>query len=129
MKEISFNMESGSPEGGALSRCLLSQLPLHSRAGGILLYLPGQEEGRPPCPATTQPMRSHRYSANEKSSQPETLALLLQWTFVQNSPSQLLFLCKSKPFSSVLWTSLWYSTVCISQIAIPQSFPINSLFS
>ena len=98
----------------ALKRVLSStatHCSLHSSTGRNLLFTRQQEERFPPSSAAGQPL-------------PLWTPTLLQWTFLQNSPSQLPpFLYKRTFFSFTLQTCLWYAIVCISRIAIPLLVP------
>lgn len=65
--------------------------------------------------------------ANERPPPLWTL-IFLQWTFLQNKPSQLPPSLYKRTLSSfVLQTCLWSVTVCLFQIAMPMLFLKNSI--
>ena len=75
------------------------------------LYIFQQEAQFSFCSITRQSMRNHCNSAKHRT------LTLLSWTFFQNNSSQLP--PKRTFLSFVLQTCLWFTIVCISQIAIP----------
>lgn len=87
---------------------------LHSLAGRKISSWPGNSK-------LPSPM------ANERPPPLWTL-IFLQWTFLQNKPSQLPpSLYKRMLSSFVLQTCLWFVIVCLFQIAIPMLFLKNSI--
>ena len=92
VKETSFKMESGSPEGGALRAVSFTAANRPQQEEKTALTLQQAAD----C---LQPMKNHH-------SPP------------QFPPS----LYKSKTLSSLLWTCLWFPIVCLSQVAISLLF-------
>ena len=96
--------------------------------GRLLLYYTA--EGRiPPCLVTGQPIIDCHNSASKKPKHSK-LPVSSNGLLVYNSPFQLpLLLYKRRFLFFVLWTCLWFTTDCMSQIAILCSSWVNHFAS
>lgn len=130
-------MESGSPEGGALTHMPLLTAGMTRRKRKVRTVLTREDVyyieissafkkmKTPPCPRnnglTTACSQCETATASNSCS--------CQWTCVQSPPPQFPLLYESNSLSLVLRACLWSTLVSLPHVALPLLFPKKTHFA